>query len=533
MNEIYTILISYIQQALRYRLPAFLMAVTVCIVGWAVIYRMPNVYEAKTLVYVDTESLLKPLLRGIAVDDSEIENELLRVTQRSLLSKPNLRRVARETDMDLRATTEEQMERLLAGLAQAVEVTAQSTESLRSRRGVENIVEISYRNQDPRLANRVVESLLDVFMESVMGANRKGTDQSERFLQAQIAEYSARLDAAEKALEQFKIKNAGHLPSEGQSYFEMVRDLKGRVEESRLHLREAENRRDKLREQIRHFEEAQASGRTVTPTASETAMKAKVEELESRLADLTLRYTDQHPDVVATRRTLEEARQKLEEESAREPPASGSSLPENAVLDQLRVEYGKAEADVAALKVRADGYETRLGEADAAVGVIPKVEADYTRLTRDYDIYKAQYDELVRRREAAHLSREADLTADASQFRVINPPQVPLIPVSPDRPALLTGVLLGGLAAGAGLAFLLSQIRPTFVSAKDLRNVVDLPVLGKVTNVLSPKEKRKARLQLLMYGAGLAFLLVAYAYVLLTHGLNMDVMEALKDIVKA
>jgi polysaccharide chain length determinant protein (PEP-CTERM system associated) len=528
MHDLYANLVSYLQQIWLYRLPSFLTAVIVCVVGWAYIYRMPDIYEAKALVYVDTESMLKPLLKGLAIDDTEIEEELMRVTRRSMLSRPSLRRVARDTDLDLTAKDEAQMERVLSGLARNIKLEAQSTGG---RRRVENIVSISYRRADPKLANRVVTSFLDIFMEAVMGATRKDTDKSERFLDTQIQEYRAKLEAAEKALEDFKRSNAGFLPSEGQTYFAMVRTITSQLQEAELKVREALNRRDELSAQIAQAERSARATGVVSPVAP-SATKAKVDELESRLSDLSLRYTDQHPDVAAMRRTLEEARARLEEELEHSgKTASPGNSTDAGVLQELRVELGKAEAEIAALRVRVEEYNTRLEELHKAIDVIPRVEADLARLNRDYDINKSQYDELVRRREAARLSRQADLTADESQFRIIEPPQVPLVPVSPDRPRLVTAVLALGLLAGAGVGFLISQIKPTFVSTKELRQVLQVPVWGRVSMLETLGTLRRRRLQVALYSTGLALLFAAYGYVLATHALEMDLVRVVKSLI--
>jgi uncharacterized protein involved in exopolysaccharide biosynthesis len=147
-------------------------------------------------------------------------------------------------------------------------------------------------------------------------------------------------------------------------------------------------------------------------------------------------------------------------------------------------------------------YTSRFNSQRAAANSIPQVEADYTQLVRDYQVNKQNYENLLNRRESAHLSGEMDANASVVDFRVIDPPRVPSQPAAPNRSLLLSGVTL---------AFLLSQLRPTFNTRRELRDVTGLPVLGVVSMIWTPEQQQKRRKSMLVFASCFAGLLLMYA----------------------
>ena len=490
--------------------------------GWAFVPRIPAVYRADARVYVDTNSMLGEVLQGVALDSSAMEEEFLRVTQRSLLSRPNLERIARETDLDLNASDPASMDRLLDRLRSQIRMRAEST---RGRSGNENLFTLEYQHRDPERALAVVRAVLDVFVESVLGFSRRDTEKMDRFLDTQIGEYEDRLRVSEQRLKNFKRENVGLLPGEGRNYFSMLQDAREQARQAELELRQAERVRDGIQEQL---ELARQGGRTgaaalasLDPDRAET-----IERLERVLADLQLNYTEQHPDVLATRRRLQQLREgaplaesEVEETEAARP--DGAQDPDNVVLQELRVELSKAQANVSSAEAKVEEFRDRAARLEDAVDTIPEVEAELAQLNRDYDVLRGQYQALVQRRESARLSRQADRTADEGLFQVLEPPHVTPNPVSPNRPVLVTGVLGAALAAGAGLAFLLSQYSPTFGDVTELREVTGRHVLGRVGAVRSRREVRSRRFGYALYGLLLMGLLAGYAGVMAVHALGI------------
>jgi len=516
MQEVLEQLMAYARSAWRFRWYVHLIAWPLCIGGWVMVYMLPDQYEASARVYVDTQSVLRPLLKGLAVQtDSGKE---VAIMTRTLLSRPNLEKVARMTDMDLGATTPEEMEGLLNRLQHTIKLTG---------RGRENLYTITYVDKEPELAKQVVQSLLTIFVETSLGDTRKDTDIAQRFLDEQIEEYEARLFAAEEALKEFKRKNVGMMPREGQEYYQQMQGAIARLSGAQLELSEAVRRRDELRRQLRG-EEPTFGMVPQTPAqqvATNSALDARIQKLQTRLDELLLQYTDRHPDVVAIKRTVETLEaQKAEElaQAAKLTPLSAapSALETNPVYQQLRISLGETEASVAALQVRVDRFQGEVNHLKTMVDTIPQVEAQLKRLNRDYAINKKNYETLLTRRESAKISREAGQSSENVKFRIIDPPRVPLEPAGPNRPLLVSVVLVGGLLAGIVFAFFMSQLRPSFDSVRTVTRELGVPVFGSVSRIWSGHARLKRRAEILAFGTT-GLLLVALFGVYLAYLLFM------------
>lgn len=514
MQEILDQFYGYVRGIWRRRWPMILAAWAVCMVGWPVVLQMPDEYSAAAKVHVDTRSMLGPLLRGIAAQ-TNLGQEVSLMT-RTLLSRPNLEKVARMTDLDLRAKTPAAMESLLDSLKNRI--------SLRGT-GRENIYTISFSDSDPQLAKKVVQSLLTIFVETSLGSTRKDTDSAQRFLDEQIGEYEARLVEAENRLKEFKRDNVGIMPGEGENYYGRLQTAMGQLKEAELQLEEAANRRNELEAQLEDARLDLEDGLlTQNRIALSSPLDARIQNLRTKLDELLLKYTEKHPDVVAIETTIADLEaQKQTELEDMSGLGGGSGSGENPIIQQLKIALGEAEAVVASLKVRVDEYRKRVNFLEERVDTIPEVEAKLKDLNRDYGILKSSYESLLQRREQARMAEKADATGEGVKFRVIEPPRVPLDPSGPNRTLFMGVVLLAGLGAGLGIALLLSQLKTTFDNRTMLRNVTDLPVLGTISMEWTPAQRVKMRIEVVVFTFFTLLLMLAYgaAVVFQDHGVSL------------
>ncbi len=495
----------------------------VSIAGWLVVYKLPDQYKASARVYVDTQSILKPLLRGLTVDSNQGAQQVALMT-RTLLSRPNLEKVARMTDLDLKGQNPEQMEAVLTGLSK--DIVLEGT-------GRENLYTISYPNNDPQLAKRVVQSLLTIFVESSLGETRRDTDTAQQFIDKQITEYEARLVEAEEKLKEFKRRNVGVMPARGEGYYESMQAGMSALEQAQLELREVENRRNEIKRQLEDEElnaESIVSTTSVSPVFS--AVDSRIQGLQAKMDGLLLQFTDRHPDVIEIKRIIAQLeKQKQDEIKASAPAAGDKRRGSSPVYQQLKLALGEAEANVASLRVRVNEHARRVNQLKAMVDTIPKVETELGQLNRDYDVNKQNYETLLSRRESAKMSEEAGQTSDEVKFKVIDPPYVPSVPSSPNRPLLMLLVLLGGLVAGIAFAFLLAQLKPVFDSRRNLTEITGLPVLGSISMVWTAAQLRKRRIELGTFGLAGATLLVIFGGIETLLLLNVDVIGQIKGLV--
>ena len=141
------------------------------------------------------------------------------------------------------------------------------------------------------------------------------------------------------------------------------------------------------------------------------------------------------------------------------------------------------------------------------------MQAQAQDLDRDYTVKKKNFDELLARREQARLAEAADTTGEKMQFRVIDPPQVPVVPSAPNQPLLLSGVLVAAIGAAVGLPLLLFQFDRSYMTVTGLR-ALGVPVLGSVSHLAFPDGQRRERIQLAAVCASIVGLLCVYGLLL-------------------
>ncbi|MDP3585335.1 MAG: GNVR domain-containing protein [Thiobacillus sp.] len=502
MDQVLQQLLGYAKASWRRRWWGVVVAWLVCIVGWTWVMTIPDRYEASARVYVDTQSLLKPLLTGLTVAPNV--DQQIKLMTRQLVSRPTLEKVARMTDLDVKAKTPEQTEAMLNGLAGKISI---------ADAGRENLYTISYQDANPDLAKKVVQSLLTIFVETSLGKTRQDISSSARFIEEQLQQYQQKLVDGENALTEFKRKHIGMMPGQGGDYYAKLAETTAQLRQAQLDQQEAVNRRNQLKRQLADEEPELNAAAAAVSTHSE--IDGRIQALEKQMDQLRLQYTDRHPDIQSTKRLIEklEAQKKVDLAESKADPA-GSKI-QNPVYQQLTIAIAEADATVSSLGARVAEYQRRFGELRAASNMIPQVEQEYTQLMRDYEVYRQNYDALLKRRESVTMSGEVESKTDTVDFRVIDPPFVPSEPAFPNRPLLLSLVALGGLAAGIAVAFLLSQLRRTVTDRRVLRELTGLPLLGAVSRVETDETRRRKRKGLLTYLATLGSLIAAYGAVMI------------------
>jgi polysaccharide chain length determinant protein (PEP-CTERM system associated) len=506
MDELLAQLTAYSRGIWHRRWIGIAVAWLVALVGGTIVMQMPDRYEASARVYVDTQSVLRPLLSGLAVQP-DIDQQLT-ILSRTLVSRPNVERLLRMSDMDLQVRSAVQKEDLILELQKNVKISSAGG------RDNHNLYSISYQDPQPAQAQRIVQSLLSIFVESGLGNKRQDADTARRFIEEQIKQYEKRLEEAEGRLKEFRLKHLSLGGPDGRDYFGRMSALSDALNAARLDLRAAEQSRDALKRELAGEEPVflpeTGAGPQGSPIVSE--LDARIDVLKKNLDELLRRYTDQHPDVVGTRRIIDQLEDERKKELAARKPAAGSGgriAQANPVIQQLKIALAESEANVAALRAKAGELEARHRQLQAAARLQPEIEAEFAQLNRDYEIQKRQYEGLVTRRESAAISGEMDATAGVADFRVIDPPTVSQKPVAPKRLLLLPLVFVVALGAGIFASFVVSQIYPTIHDPRVLREVSGRPVLGSVSLLMTDATRRSRRRGHLAFAGALGGLFAA------------------------
>jgi polysaccharide chain length determinant protein (PEP-CTERM system associated) len=514
MESVRTMLIQYLRAAWRRRWLGVVVAWLVCGVGWVGTYTVPNQFESSARLFVDADAVLTPLLRGIAADSAPTTQ--LEILQRTLLSKPNLEKLVSKTDLDLTLNGPSDRERLINRLANDIKVIPQTR----------NLFTISYRDKSPKLAHDVVQTLLTIFVESATGSNRTDMENARRFLERQIQSYEQQLRGAEKRRADFRVRYMELMPNDMNPNIGALENARNRVQDISGKLQDAVIARDSLRQEVENTPPMLVAEGGVmvngVPVGGPGGPKGQLAQAEEQLSQLLLKDTEQHPDVIAQRKLIEFLKTQKDEPGpgARRQGAGGSASPDqpgtmtpkrsvpNPVYDQLKVKLIEADTVVASLTRQRDEAVKSQDRLDKISKEQPGLFAEYQNMDRDYNVLRKNYEELLGRLQSANIAQAADTQADKVKLQVIDPPEVPRIPVAPNRPLLVTGVLIGGMAVGLGITILFGQFDRSFSSVDELRSL-GLPVLGGIS-VLGMAPFRQRLMAVMRFGAAVAVLVVVY-----------------------
>jgi len=510
MAEITAVLLNFLKAIGKYRWHAIVITWVIALIGWAVVLRLPNQYEASARVYVDTQSILKPLLSNMTTVPN-LEQQVM-FMRRTLISRPNVERLMRMVDLDVKAKDTKEHDKIVDELMSQIKITGTERD---------DIYTLTYVSDNPKLGKDVVSSLLTIFVEGSFGGKKQDSEKAVQFIDDQIKTYEEKLAAAENSLKEFKLKNLGMLPGGGSGTGDFGGQLQtatDQLSQAKLELAEAEQARNAIRRQI-DGEPAKPGTVTVDPTLVDPELEARIAQAQKNLDNLRLQFTEQHPDVIANRRLLDQLMAQKADLAKNKKRSLDPGASYSPMLQQLNVSLSQAEARVASMRARVAEYENRVARLRNQSTTAPEIEAQFAQLNRDYTVNRENYQKLVERRESARLSGDLSSATDMLQFRVIDPPTVPNHPSGPNRLRLFSLVFVGALVAGLAVAFLMSQLRPTFLSQSALRDVTGLPVLGSIGMNWTPEQtvKRKRRLLALAssvlllfgaYGVGMAAILV-------------------------
>jgi polysaccharide chain length determinant protein (PEP-CTERM system associated) len=484
----------YVAAGWRHRWKALILAWLVCGIGWFFVLMLPSQYLSNAKLYADSDLIMKQLLNQISVD--QVPANQIELLTRTLLSRTNLERVIARTDLDQRVTDPAARERLIARLATDVKLTQTSR----------NLFSITYTDHDPHVARDVVRTLLDLFMEAAARSDREQMDKARAFVNQEIAKYETQLREAERRRAEFRARNIDLLPVDGMPRIDASRQ---KLMKLRGELEDARTRRGILQAQV----EATKPGTSPAsaPVAAASGDPNRLVEAERTLRDLQLRFTDQHPDVIAARRHIAELRAQGAGNPARAAAAAAASpqaqAQSAALHEALKVRVLEFDAHIASLERQVREEEAEMARLETTARSAIQLQADMQNLDRDYEVLRKRYEELLERRESVQIAGAARTGADQMRLEVVDPPQVPNVPSGPNRVLFSIAVLIIGIGAGGALALLLAQLDTTFYNLHDLRRI-GLPVLGSISTLIPPRPQAPA---IIAFAGGLGLLLFIFS----------------------
>lgn len=470
LSEVY----FYVKGTLKYKRLAIMFALVVCVGAWSYIFLMPDKFESRAKVHIDSATVIRPLMRGMVIEPDI--SALIRIIQQLMFTRPNLEKII---ELSLLNRSQE-------GTGAKSELIEKLKKDITIAGGRGDIFDIAYTSQDPETAKSVVQAVLTVFSEQTEGKALADASDAQRFIEQQLRDYEIRLQEAEKAKEEFKRTNMDLL--NGVDQFQVLQQMKAQYQDANTALQQAISRRDVLAEQVAEIQESDEDWGINVSSQNLSTDDARIESLKDKRTELLLKYTERHPEIIEIDKLIDTLRK--QEDSAKNDkaekqdgagPTIGAEKMTNPYVQALKMGFDNAQAEVASNQTLVESIRGRISKLEEGLNERLAIETEMKNLNRDYETISGKYAQLLERREQAHITERVDDQTSRLKFKIADPPSKPDKPSFPNRKLFYSLALLAGVLVGFGVAFLIYFIRPVFMSARQVRLVTGLPSLGSVS----------------------------------------------------
>ena len=509
--------LQYYMEVIRRRHIQFLIPL---FLGWIVVWWsswvLPLRYKSSTLILVEQPTMPKDYVVPNVSDD--LQDRLQNITQQ-ILSRTRLLVIIDEFNLysgsRKKMTPDEKVERMRQDInIELVRDTAHENQI--------TAFNIYYVARDPHVAQKVTGELSNLFIDANLEVRQHQSEDTTKFLESQLENARASLAEQEAKIREFKGEHIGELPSQQASNLQILSGMQAELVNEQDALNTAQQQRVYLQTLINQYRSFQGTSRSAdgTPTRLPATDK-ELDKLKAQLADLSSHYTDSHPDIrnlkIQIAKTekmrddlIAELKNKnnVSQSDASTVPSEGADPTQNAPLLQLQgqlhanqVEIANREQAVASLKAKINDYQTRLNQE-------PVREQQMADLTRGYDQSKANYDDLLKKKNQSQMATSMEQLQQGERFSVLDPPSLPLKPDFPNRLKFCgmgvgIGLVLGVLVAG-GLEFFDDRLH----SEKEIKKLLPIVVISEIPAILSPSDKQNSKKRMLL-GWGMATIVIA------------------------
>lgn len=468
LSEVY----FYLKGTLKYKRLAILLALLVCICGWSFVFSMPDKFESKAKVHIDSSTVIRPLMRGMVIEPDV--SALIRIIQQLMFTRPNLEKIIELSHLKAEKTGEIVSSEFIDKLKKDITISG-----ARDR----DIFDIGYSSTDPEAAKSVVQAVLTVFSEQAQGKAMADASDAQHFIEQQIRDYEIRLQEAEKAKEDFKRANMDYLTGESDQ-FQLLNQLKEQLHSATAGQEQAIARRNVLGEQLKSIQDSDEDWGVTNISEEVSAEDSRISSLNDKKVEMLIKYTENHPEILAIDRliaSLKEQKERNKKDATLETDWIGPQKMSNPYVQTLKSAYDNSEAEVASIQALIDSIKSRISSIERGLNERLAIETEMKNLNRDYETINGKYSELLERREQAHITERVDDQTSRLKFKIADPPTRPNKPSSPNRILFYSLILVGGFVVGFGVAFLIYFIRPVYMSSRQVRVVTGLPSLGSVS----------------------------------------------------
>ncbi|HEX9812790.1 MAG TPA: XrtA system polysaccharide chain length determinant [Burkholderiales bacterium] len=468
-------------EALRWRYLVVAAFATIAVTFVFVGFHWPKNYSASATIYVEERNIIQPLMQGTAVATTSTDRA--KIARELIFSRRILDPVLQQAGWLANSPSRLDSERTMEYVKKHTRVTNVGA----------NLVKIEFEDSDPQRAYSTAQQFADLFIEQSSAAQTRESADAFEFIDSQVKIYHQKLTQAEQALKDFRTTHVDARPGTEVEVTRKITELRGGIEKTTLAIKEARIKKSSL--------ESQLSGEAVLATSvtREGQYIARIAELQNQLDTLRLSYLDTYPDVIRLRHQIEELRgsvkterQKREATSSSVASDDQSSVDEtvrvNPIYQKLRTELLDTNTNIQTLAARLEETKLLLSTEIARAQKLYGGEAMLAELTRDYEVNRDIYHDLLKRRENARVSKNLDTNQQGLTMRI---QEAATLPVQPSGLRFMhfaiAGVLLGALLP-LGVLVALGQVDPRFRVPALVWERTGVPVLAAVPALMTPNQ---------------------------------------------
>jgi polysaccharide chain length determinant protein (PEP-CTERM system associated) len=420
-----------------------------------------------------------------------IESRINNISQQ-ILSRSNLEKVVERLKQPSGTKSPDMfLEDRLSNMRARIKVEV----SRKMRQKAADAFSIAYQDENPAVATQIVNALAGLFMDENIKMRESQASGTSDFLESELENRRKQLEALEQELNRYRQRYMGELPEQLETNLRILDRLNTTINEKERSLQSARVNLVAIGNEMSVRQNALASG---TNTESVNASKTPEElmslsQLKEKLSSLRSTYTDQHPDVVRLKAKIE----KLDAENAPTATRGGSSRMVDVGASATAARQTTViSGNIRTLELEIANLNKEIAEYQRRVEVTPKRELEMLSLKRDYDNMKASYNSLLNRKLEAEVAVNLEKKQKGEQFQIIEPAQVPSIPISPDPRKLFLFTIAAGLGLGAGLALLLEMFDTSVRKREDLEDKFGLAILATVPRIFDRKDASRRRVRM-------------------------------------
>jgi polysaccharide chain length determinant protein (PEP-CTERM system associated) len=456
-----------------------IILINIVVIGLALAW--PPTYQSSTTIFVEQKNIIQPLMQGTAVP-TDVRDQA-RIARETVFSRKVMTQALEHVGWLKKDQTEIQQEKTIEAAKDRTKISNVGP----------NLIRIEHKDRDPERAYKITQKLAELFIAESLGSQANESQAAFEFIDKQVKEYHEKLMQAEEQLKEFRSKHVDARPGTEAEVSRRIDTLQATIERTTLELKEAKIKESSIEKQLSGEAEVSIN------VTRESQYIARIAELQGQLENLRLTYHDTYPDIVRIKHQIEDLKESVtsvrqQREEARKNPKTSNqtsvddSVRANPIYQQLKQQLFDTRTNIETLNTRLNEHKALLKKETERATRVHGGEATMVELSRDYEVNRDIYQDLLRRRENARVSRNLDRDKQELRLRIQEPAFLPVQPSGIRFAHIAMAGLLLSLLAPFGVLYAMTQVDPRIRLESVIATRLKLPVLAVVPHSWSPRE---------------------------------------------